>query len=371
MKLLSLFLLMLATFFSAAQPPAKPLRVGVAGLVHTHVHWILGRAKTGDIEIVGIAEANRELAERYLKQYDLPLSLLYPTLDEMLDKAKPEAVTAFNTILGHLEVVEKCAPRGIHVMVEKPLAVSLDHAKKMKLLADRHNIHLLTNYETTWYPVSQEGLDKAAAGELGELRKFVVHDGHQGPAEIGVNQEFLEWLTDPLYNGAGALTDFGCYGANLITALMNNERPVSVTAVTQTIKPDKYPKVDDEATIVVTYREAQGIIQASWNWTFGRKDMEVYGTEGYIKTINGSKMNIRLNEQDPEKLVEVASVKAPYNDPFAFFGAVIRGETKVEQTVQGRLSSLENNMIVMEILDAAMRSAKEGKAVSLELSDHK
>lgn len=363
MKLLSVILLMLTTFTSFAQPDKKPLRVGVAGLVHTHVHWILGRAKTGDIEIVGVAESNRELAERYLRQYDLPLSILYPTLDEMLEKAKPEAVTAFNTILGHLEVVEQCAPKGIHVMVEKPLAVSLDHAKKMKALADKHNIHLLTNYETTWYATTQTSLEKAEAYELGELRKIVVHDGHQGPEEIGVNKEFLDWLTDPKYNGAGALTDFGCYGANLITALMKNKRPVSVTAVTQTIKPNKYPKVDDEATIIVTYPDAQGIIQASWNWTFSRKDMEVYGVTGYLKTIDGNRMNVRLKEKAPERLLELDPLPAPFHDPFAYFAGVVRGEIKSD----GDLSSLENNMVVMEILDAAMRSAKEGKTIELDL----
>ena len=76
--------------------------------------------------------------------------------------------------------------------------------------------------------------------------------------------EFLRWLTDPVLNGGGALTDFGCYGANLFTWLMGNVRPLSVSAVTQTFKPDVYPRVDDEATIVVTWPAAVGIIQA-WN----------------------------------------------------------------------------------------------------------
>ncbi len=86
-----------------------PLRVGIAGLTHAHVHGILRRGKDADIEVVGIAEANRELAERYLKQYSLSPELLYADLDEMLTAAKPEAVTAFNSIFGHLAVVETCA----------------------------------------------------------------------------------------------------------------------------------------------------------------------------------------------------------------------------------------------------------------------
>ena len=114
---------------------------------------------------------------------------------------------------------------------------------------------------------------------------MVVHDGHRGPKEIGVQPEFLDWLTDPDRNGAGALFDFGCYGANLMTWLMDDARPISVTAVTQRFKPEVYPKVDDEATIILEYPGAQAIIQASWNWPFDRKDMEVYGRTGQVLTV--------------------------------------------------------------------------------------
>lgn len=366
MKILLASLFTISAIAALAQSAKKPLRVGVAGMTHGHVHWVLSQAQSGDMEVVGFSEANKELAQKLLTQYGLPMTLWHPSLDQMLAKTKPEAVTAFGNIFDHLMVVEKCAPKGIHVMVEKPLAVSYEHAKKMKALADQHKIHLLTNYETTWYPTTQETLTKASEGTLGALRKVVIHDGHQGPQEIGVGSEFLEWLIDPKLNGAGALTDFGCYGANLLTHLMANQRPASVTAVTQTNKPDKYPLVDDEATIIVQYPQTQGVIQASWNWTFSRKDMEVYGTDAYIRTIDGTRMNVRMQENAPEQPMVLEPITAPFDGPFAFFAAVVRSQTKVNATVQGRLSSLENNMIVMEILDAAMRSAKEGKTIVLE-----
>jgi predicted dehydrogenase len=357
--LVVLFLSLLITSFS--QP--KPLKIGIAGLTHAHVHWLLNRAHDSDIVIVGIAEPNRELAERYLKQYNLPLTLVYSSLEEMLDKCKPEAVTAFNSIYEHLETVKACAPRKIHVMVEKPLAVSLDHAKQMQALALKYGIHLLTNYETTWYGSNHKAFEMLDS--IGDIRKLVVHDGHQGPKEIGVNKEFLEWLTDPVKNGAGALTDFGCYGANQITWLMKGEKPLSVFAVTQQIKPDVYPKVDDEATIIVTYPKAQGIIQASWNWPFGRKDIEIYGQHGYmIADRNG--LRTKTAEANKENYQAIASPKLPYNDPFAYLAAVVQEKITVRPT---DLSSLENNMIVVEILEAAKKSAKKGKRVYLK-KDH-
>jgi predicted dehydrogenase len=357
MRILSLVLL---GMLLCTDTLAKPFRIGIAGLTHTHVHGLLSRAHDGDIEIVGIAEQNRELAERYLNQYKLPLSLLYPSLEEMIIKTHPEAVTAFNSIIEHLDVVKICAPRGIHVMVEKPLAVSLDHARQMEGLARTHNIQLLTNYETTWYGSHYRMWDMQA--QLGDLRKIVVHDGHSGPKEIGVNKEFLDWLTDPIKNGGGAITDFGCYGANLITWLMKGARPVSVTAVTQQIKPDVYPYVDDEATIILTYPKAQGIIQASWNWPFSRKDIEVYGLNGYV-VADRKGIRYKWQENQPEESSVVLSREKPYHDPFAYLVAVIRGEISMSPT---DLSSLPNNMIVMEILDAARESARTGKAVILK-----
>src|SRR5215469_10219898 len=149
-KIFSVMLFFSFALTSIGQP-SKPLRIGIAGLTHDHVRGLLSRAQNGDIEIVGIAESNRDLADRYLKQYNLSPTFLYSSLDEMLDKCKPEAVCAFNSIYEHLEVVKACAPRKIDVMVEKPLAVSLDHAKQMQALAMKYGIHLLTNYETTWY----------------------------------------------------------------------------------------------------------------------------------------------------------------------------------------------------------------------------
>ena len=258
------------------------LRIAVVGLTHTHVHWLLGREDRGDIEIVGIVEPDRELAKRYTSQYGMSMDLVFDSFDELLESTDPEAAAAFGSIHEHLGVVETAAPLGIHVMVEKPLAVNMTHARRMQTLAEEHDIHLLTNYETTWYGSTHMAAEILANGKLGPLRKAVFNHGHEGPKKIGINKEFLDWLADPEQNGGGAIVDFGCYGANLMTWLMQGERPESVTAVTAQFQPGDYPQVDDEATIIISYPEAQAIVQASWNWPISRKDMVLYGTKGYV-----------------------------------------------------------------------------------------
>ncbi|MEP4534748.1 MAG: Gfo/Idh/MocA family oxidoreductase [Cyclobacteriaceae bacterium] len=356
-------LALLISFNALAQN--KPVKVGIVGLTHTHVHWILGREDRGDIQIVGIVESNRELAERYSKQHGYPMSLVFGTMEEMITATKPEAVTAFGTIYEHLQVVETCAPLGIHVMVEKPLAVSLDHAKKMEALAKKHNIHLLTNYETTWYPSNHKAHELVKSGAVGDMRKVIIRDGHKGPKKIGVNSEFLEWLTDPVQNGGGAIMDFGCYGANLMTWLHNGQKPNTVTAVTQQLQPENNPEVDDDATIILTYDNSNATIQASWDWPIGRKDMEIHGLNGTIYADNRNDIRVRIAEGYDgyqEESYRLEERQAPFNDPFALLAAVINGEVVLDSF---DLSSLENNMVVMEILEAARISAESQRTIIL------
>jgi predicted dehydrogenase len=359
-----LLILLIIAYFPVIAQDRAPVKLAVVGLTHSHVHWILGRENKGDIEIVGIVEPNRDLAERFLGQHGLPMELWHADIASLFANTTPEGVTAFGSIYEHLEVVQACAPKGVHVMVEKPLAVNMDHAGEMSALAQKHGIQLLTNYETTWYATNQEVFRQVHDKEaIGSLKRVVINDGHEGPKEIGVNQEFLEWLTDPVQNGGGAVIDFGCYGANLMTWLMKGEKPLSVTAELKQIKPDIYPDVDDDATILLQYPDTKGVIQASWNWPFSRKDMEVYGAGGYLIAKNSLEMISRLPGENEERKIKLESRPYPYDDPFSFFAAVIKEEVKVEEF---DLSSLENNLIVVEILDAAIRSAESGKRVELK-----
>ena len=342
-------------------PLESPLKVAVIGLVHTHVHWILGREALGDIEIVGIVEPNRELAQQYSDQHGYSMDIVFDSMEELYANVQPEAVTAFNTIYGHLEVVEFFAPKGVHIMVEKPLAVNWEHAQKMEALAKKHGVHLLTNYETSWYGSHHNTFKKVTKeGVIGPIQRMVFHHGHPGPIEIGCNEEFLEWLTDPVLNGGGALTDFGCYGANLATWFLQGEHPENVTCITRQYKPEKYPNVEDDATLVLDYKNTQVIIQASWNWSHNRKDMEVYGKTGYVICANGTAVEVLEDEEKGAVSFEAPPLPKGVHDPFAYLASVVKNDHPIAAF---GVSSIENNMLVMQILEAAKASAESGKTI--------
>jgi scyllo-inositol 2-dehydrogenase (NADP+) len=352
----------LMAFQASAAEEKGPVRFAIVGLSHDHARGFIPSARNRpDIQLAGIVETDEGLVARYGKNYNLPHSLFFESLAALLAKTNIQAVAIFTSTFEHKQVVEEAAARGLTVMMEKPLAVNMEHARAIQAAARKTGVQVVVNYETTWYPSNREAYsivhDQKA---LGEIRKMVVHDGHRGPKEIGCSEEFLRWLTDPVLNGGGALTDFGCYGADLMTWLMKGQRPTSVFAVTQQIKPTIYPRVDDEATIIVTYPHAQGIIQASWNWPYDRKDMEIYGQSGQVLVPRRDLLKVRSGTK-PETEQTPAALHGAEADPLSYLAAVVRGEIK-----PSGLSSLEVNMVVTEILDAARKSAQTGQKVNLQ-----
>jgi predicted dehydrogenase len=354
-KILGVIFFLINGFISPAQ---KLLHVGIAGLSHDHVHGIMKQYTKGEVIIAGIWESDEQLIQRYKKTYRLPDSLFYKTLESMMAYAKPDVILAYTPISEHINVVEKCAPRGISVMVEKPLATKAKDAERMAVLANQYHIQVLTNYETTWYNSNQQLYEMVNTKHVvGKVRKMTVHDGHNGPKEIGCSSDFLSWLTDPEKNGGGALMDFGCYGANLMVWLMNGKAPLAVTAVTHHLKPLIYPKVEDDATILLEYPEATGIIEASWDWPFGIKDLEVFGTSGYLHALNGNTLQQR--QKDSYENVEIKP--AAYSNNLQYLSDILSGKMDPGHD----LSSLENNLIVVRILESATISAREGKRIPL------
>lgn len=339
-----------------------PMRLAIAGLVHGHVNGFVRAAlKRRDVAIVGVYEPDAALLKSYADSFTIPETARFTDLKTMIDRVHPEAIASFTNTHDHPLVVEAAAPRHITVMMEKPLAVSNGDAQRIRRAAEGGGIEVMVNYETTWYP-SHAAIWKLMKEQkaAGDIRKMVAMDGHNGPKAINVQPEFLDWLSDPVRNGGGALFDFGCYGANLMTWLMDNERPIAVTAVTQQFQPKTYPRVDDEATILVEYAGAQGIIEASWNWPIGRKDLEVYAQRGQAIASGANGLRVATPDQ-PDHAVTPEPRAADEADSISHLIAVVRGTRK-----PNALSSLDNNLIVTEILDAARTSARTHARVVLD-----
>jgi glucose-fructose oxidoreductase len=366
---LSIFarLLLVAWALAASTPAhaqeAAPVRVAIVGLVHGHVKGFLSTLpKATNAKLVAIVEPDVALTKQYQEKYHLESTPTYTDLEAMLNKEKPDAVLIYTTIKDHRHVVEAASKHHVSSMMEKPLAISLEDALAIRKTAQDNHVHVLVNYDTNYYPNNTEAIRLAQDGKLGQIRKIMYYAGHEGPKEIGVGPEWLPWLTDPAQNGAGAMYDFGCYGADLTTVLMHGKAPISVTAVAQTDKPDIYPKVDDDATIILKYDGAQTVLMPSWNWSFSRKDLEIYGNAGEVMTLDTKKIQTRYKGEKIATESIAPALPADRDNSLNYLAAVLHGTNKD----QGLFGSLDTNVIVVQIMDAARESIRTGKTVMLK-----
>jgi predicted dehydrogenase len=349
---------------SAAQSgtTAGKTRLAVVGLDHDHV-WSLLKDIAGEpsAELVAIAETDPVLVSRAQKGVSASVKF-YADYVKMLDEAKPDAVIVTTSNDRHLEILRQCAKRHIHYSTEKPMAVNAADAREMERLAQEANIKLMVNYWNAWVPSSHDIFHRVRAGEVGPIQRIIVQYGHRGPKEIGVSQQFASWLYDPVKNGGGAIMDFGCYGAEL--SLWLKGRPTRVYATTRKLKVEQQNKVDDDATIVLDYPDATSVIEASWDWPYGKEQVEVFGPKGSLTAHHDSLLyrpaNAHGNVPPDGESVTLDPLPKETSNPVTYFVDCIRNNKPIEDPVSAQL-----NVQVLEILDAARESVRTGKPQEL------
>jgi predicted dehydrogenase len=357
--------LALFAFAAHAMPPSPgpkdgKVRLAIVGLNHDHVWGILKDiAAEPQSELVGIAETDRVLVDKAKAQ--VPASVkFYDDFVRMLDEAKPDAVIATTANDRHLEILRECARRHIHFSTEKPMATKGADAREMLRLAQGAGVKLMVNYWNAWAAPTPALFARVRAGEIGPVQKIVVEYGHAGPKEIGVSEQFADWLYDPDKNGGGAIVDFGCYGAEW--ALWLKGRPARVFAVAKRLKTEQHNRVDDDATLVLDYPDGTAILEASWDWPYGMDRVKVFGPKGSLLA-TGKELLFRAANEDPGKAglegkgLTVEPLAREKGNPVSYFVGRIRQDKPIEDPVSGEL-----NVQVVEILDAARESLRTGRA---------
>jgi len=364
MKTLVFFTLLLALGVSTGLAHAAKTRFAIVGLDHDHV-W--GRMetllKTPDTELVAISDTHPELIEKAKAR--VPSSVkFFSNYTQMLDEMKPDAVIVTTANNLHLAILRACAQRHIHYFTEKPMAATGADAREMARLAKEAGIKLMVNYWNTWTPATQEAASRIKADELGPIQKIIAEFGHEGPKEIGASKEFNAWLYDPKKNGAGALMDFACYGANW--AMWVKGRPARVFAYSLKLKTAQHNAVEDDAVVVLEYPDATGILMPSWDWPYSKGQAEFYGPKGSFLVMGDGLLfhpaRTDANAANPSGTpVELHPLPPEKSDGIAYFVDCIRNNKPIADP-----SSAELNVGVNEIIDAAIESIRTGRAVSLQ-----
>ena len=333
-------------------------RLAIVGLDHDHVWGILKLiASEPDGELVAVADTHPELIQKAKAM--VPESVkFFSNYVAMLDEVKPDAVIVTTPNNRHLEILRACAQRKIHFDTEKPMAASGADAREMERLAREAGIKLMVNYGSAWPDATQEALRRIEAGEVGNIQKIIVQFGHEGTSKY-----FSDWLYDPVKNGAGALMDFGCYGADW--AMVLKGRPRRVYATSLKLKTEQHNVVEDDATVLLEYADATAILMPSWDWSYGKGQAEIFGTKGSF-LVRGDGLLFQpakasTGVENPDgKPVETQPVAPEKRNGVAYFLYCIRNNKPIEGPVSAAV-----NVGVNEIIDAAKESIRSGKAVAL------
>jgi len=337
---------------------AAEYKMAIIGMVHGHVWGHLGTMLKGEqARLAGITETEPELIAEAKKRGATEVPF-FSDPRKMLDEVKPDFVWSFAENNRHLEIVEACAPRKIHVIFEKPLAATYKQALQVRKLANQHGIRVMTNYQMAWWPANYAAKAAVDAGTLGQawrLRGIVGHGGPGGPE--GLNKYFFNWLTDPEKNGAGALMDFGCY--NALWSLWYFGRPERVYAQVNHLRPSEFPKVEDNADLMLSWRESAGLFEGSWDLPRGFQDLEIFGRKGSVYMKNGS---VELRTGRDTQALPLDPLPPERSEPIAYMVNALRTNNPIEG-----LTALDINVGVVEIIEAAKLSVKTGNSVALPL----
>ncbi|HUQ90894.1 MAG TPA: Gfo/Idh/MocA family oxidoreductase [Bryobacteraceae bacterium] len=333
--------------------------IAIIGLRHSHVWGHFGKMLEGQpAKLVGISETIPALIAE-AKKRGAADSLFYTDTNKMLDQAKPTMVWAFVENNRHLEIVQACAPRKIHVIFEKPLASTLAEAQNIRRLSLQHGIYIMTNYQMAWWSANYTAKKTAVEQHIGRVWRLRGIVGHGGPGSgSGLNKTFFDWLTDPEKNGGGALMDFGCY--NALWSLWYLGKPETVYAHTNQLRPGEFPKVEDNATMILSYKNGVGLFEGSWDLPRSFQELEVFGLKGSVFMRNG-KVELRQGRGDAAD-VPLDALPPERSEPLAYMAHCIR----TKRPPDGMLA-IDINVDVVEIIEAARRSVKDGKAVKLPL----
>jgi len=364
LRLVSVLLISLVALSTPPHLAAQArTRLAIVGLDHDHVWGLLKIiANQPDAELVAIADPHAELVERAKATTPASVRFFWDYL-QMFDEVKPDAVIVTTANNRHLEILKACARYKIHFFTEKPMAASGADAREMERLARAAGIKLMVNYGNVWAEATQEALRRIQAGESGNVQKIIVQFGHRGPKEIGTSKYFSDWLYDPVKNGAGALMDFGCYGADW--AMVLKGRPTRVYATSLKLKTEQHNAVEDDATIILEYSGATAILMPSWDWPYGKGQAEIFGSKGsFLARSDGLLFQPAQGEtslQNPAgKPVEIRPAPPEKRNGVAYFLYCIRNNKPLEDPV-----SAEINVGVNEIMDAAKESIQTGRAVAM------
>ncbi len=340
----------------------ETVRVGVLGMTHDHIWGNLRELAESPLgTLVAAADPNEELRVKVEQEFGCEQT--FASYEEMLDSVELDAVYIFGDNLTGVELAIMAAEAGLHILVEKPMASTVEGANHMLAAARRAGVALMVNWPFAWWPQLQHAFRMAENGELGQIFQTKYRSAHAGPKELGCTPYFYNWLYDADLNGAGAMMDYCCYGAALARTVLG--QPSRVTGTLSHSLKD-YITIDDNAILVMQWPRATAISEASWTQIGHLTSYHamIYGSAGtlVVEPRAGGRLLLANAEHEDGIEVDVPAPAAGMRNGSDYFLTRITQGLPIEG-----ICSAEIGRDAQEILTAGLLSSQEGRAISLPL----
>jgi glucose-fructose oxidoreductase len=352
-------------------------RVSGISFEHMHMEDNLRMAAAHDqCQVVSICDADQSRMLATQNALGLDDSQLFTDWMTCVEASRPDFIVLCPATGDHALWVERLAPLGLPLMIEKPFAASLADADRMIEACQRHDVTLAINWPLVWVPshrTTKRLIDQAAIGEVLEVHYY---NGNRGPLwhtaekrEVSATEVQLQKPHSWFYSqqrGGGSLLDYLGYGATLGTWFMQGRKPIEITAMVD--EPDGL-EVDEHSIVIARYETGLSKFETRWGtftdpWVHQPQPkcgFVIVGSAGTISSYDyADTIRVQTNDCPGGRDIEVDNVEAPYQNPIQYFVHCLEHGHSIEGPLSPSMSR-----IGQQIVDTAYASAKEKKALPL------
>ena len=353
------------------------MKLKVAGINFDHMHMgdLLRKChEHPDVEIVGICDEDPRRMQTAIANFGIGADRVFTDPDRCLETTRPDFVVLCPATARHAEYVERVAPHGVHMLVEKPFASSLREADRMIAAAKKAKRLLAINWPLRWYPTHATAYRLLREGRIGALQEVHFYDGNRGPLfhladKIEVTPTAAMKRRSWFYRkaaGGGSLLDYLGYGTTLGTWYHDGRKPIEITTV---VDQTRGLEVDEHSVTIARYTSGLSKFETRWGtftdpWIHQPQPKCGFVLKGEDGTISSFDFEPTVRMQTRAHVageqIPVDTLTAPFADPIQYFVHCIREERPVEGPLSPKIAR-----IGQQIVDTAVLSAQRRKTVAL------
>ncbi|MGZ8899775.1 MAG: Gfo/Idh/MocA family protein [Limisphaerales bacterium] len=329
------------------------IRYAVVGLGHiAQVAILPGFKNARKSELTGLVSSSPQKLQKLAKRYGVENTWSYDEYEECLHSGKVDAVFIALPNDMHREFTVRAARAGVHVLCEKPLAVTARDCQVMIDAAKKNRVKLMTAYRLHMEETNLRANEIAASGKIGELKYF--------------NSCFSFQVTDPdnirlkEKRGGGTLYDIGVYCLNAARHIFQAE-PTEVFAYSTRSGGKIFREIDESTSVVMRFPNER---LATFTTSFGAADAgyyEVTGTKGSLRVepafeyVGELGFKLKVGEKEEGKTF---AARDQFGAEISYFSdCILKGKEPEPSGVEG--------LIDVQIVQAMYQSAKSGRPVKL------